>query len=235
MKLKKAAAFLSALLLSCQASLFPVAAAGTDASVSYTFPSSVAPGESFDIVVGFENIENAAAYAIMLDDASLLESGLAFSSATEIASTKAALFAPNPNDVNDVAAAYLSTVTLNDDLVKYTFKVPTTAPEGQVFTLLFSASVLNSKNEKIAASEGTAVSVTVNTATKPLVGDISNDGVVDISDAIMLFQYTMLPDLYPLTYGGRIDLTKDGSVDIADAIMLFQYSMLPDLYPIDWD
>ena len=51
----------------------------------------------------------------------------------------------------------------------------------------------------------------------------------------MLFQYSILPDLYPISYGGRIDFNYDGKIDIADALMLFQYSILPDLYPIQWN
>ncbi len=65
------------------------------------------------------------------------------------------------------------------------------------------------------------------------VGDISGDENVDISDAVMLFQHSMLPDLYPIEYAGSVDFNKDGVVDISDAVLLFQHSMLPDLYPIE--
>lgn len=68
---------------------------------------------------------------------------------------------------------------------------------------------------------------------KAVKGDINGDASVDINDAILLFQHSMLPDMYPVTYPYSIDFTKDGNVDINDAILLFQYSMLPDLYPID--
>ena len=64
-------------------------------------------------------------------------------------------------------------------------------------------------------------------------GDINGDGSLDLADAILLFQHTMLPDLYPINYPGNPDFTKDDSVDLADAILLFKHSMLPDLYPID--
>jgi hypothetical protein len=63
-------------------------------------------------------------------------------------------------------------------------------------------------------------------------GDISGDGTVDITDAQHLYQYSMLPELYPISYQGSVDFNHDGTVDIIDAQMLFRYSMLPDLYPI---
>lgn len=66
-----------------------------------------------------------------------------------------------------------------------------------------------------------------------LLGDINADGEVDIKDAITLFQHSMLPDTYPISYGDHPDFTSDGKLDINDAVALFQYSMLPDLYPIN--
>ncbi|MBO5222794.1 MAG: hypothetical protein J6C26_10835, partial [Clostridia bacterium] len=63
-------------------------------------------------------------------------------------------------------------------------------------------------------------------------GDITGDGALDLSDAILLFQHTVLPDLYPVSYSESMDFNKDGNLDLADAILLFQHSMLPDLYPL---
>lgn len=65
-----------------------------------------------------------------------------------------------------------------------------------------------------------------------ILGDITGNGTVDISDSIALFQYAMLPDIYQISYEGNMDFSKDGVIDIVDAILLFRYSMLPDLYPI---
>ncbi len=65
-----------------------------------------------------------------------------------------------------------------------------------------------------------------------VVGDIDGDGTVDISDVILLFRYSMMPDLYTITYAGDPDFIKDGAVNINDAILLFRHSMMPDLYPI---
>lgn len=66
-----------------------------------------------------------------------------------------------------------------------------------------------------------------------LLGDIDGNDTVDLDDAILLFQHSMLPELYPISYAGNVDFNKDGTVDIDDAVLLFQYSMLPDLYPLE--
>ncbi len=64
-------------------------------------------------------------------------------------------------------------------------------------------------------------------------GDISGDGKLDISDAMRLFQYSLMPTLYPVDYDGNMDFNKDGSIDIKDVLKLFQHSLLPSLYPLD--
>ncbi len=67
-----------------------------------------------------------------------------------------------------------------------------------------------------------------------LLGDVNDDGEVNIGDALSLFRYSMLPEVYPVDYAGTLDLNGDGKVDIGDALRLFQYSMLPEVYPIEW-
>jgi len=71
-------------------------------------------------------------------------------------------------------------------------------------------------------------------AAERILGDINNDGTVDINDAMALFQHSMLPDMFPIDYPGTLDMEKDGNIDISDAMRLFQYSMLPDMFPIEW-
>ena len=64
-------------------------------------------------------------------------------------------------------------------------------------------------------------------------GDVNRDGAVDINDAELLYQHSMLPAQYAIDYAGAIDYTGDRKVDIKDALQLFQYSMLPEIYPIE--
>ena len=75
--------------------------------------------------------------------------------------------------------------------------------------------------------------VTVTEASSELLGDIDGDGHVELADAILLFQYSLFPDDYPIGYKGNIDFDKSGHVELADAILLFQYSLFPDDYPIN--
>ncbi len=64
------------------------------------------------------------------------------------------------------------------------------------------------------------------------IGDIDGDGSVNISDAIALFRFAMMPTMYPINYAGDPDFTKNGSTDIDDVILLFRHSMMPELYPL---
>ncbi len=65
------------------------------------------------------------------------------------------------------------------------------------------------------------------------IGDITGDNIVDISDALHLFQHSLMPDLYPITtYPAEVDFNHDGSINISDALRLFQYSLMPDVYPL---
>ena len=113
-----------------------------------------------------------------------------------------------------------------------------TAEGEYTVTLTIAAGVKSDDNSAIT---GTALTLTVPvTATiteksesDVVVGDINGDGNVDIDDAILLFNHSMMPDLFEISYTGNIDFTKDGNVDIEDAILLFNYSMMPDLFPIE--
>ncbi len=63
-------------------------------------------------------------------------------------------------------------------------------------------------------------------------GDIDMNGVVDIDDAILLFNHSMLPNRVFIDYPGNIDYVDDDVVDIDDAILLFNHSMLPNRVPL---
>ena len=67
----------------------------------------------------------------------------------------------------------------------------------------------------------------------PYIGDLTGDSTVDMSDAVLLLQHSMFPELFPLEYQSDVDFTKDGVVDMNDAILLLQHSIFPDLYPIE--
>lgn len=79
-----------------------------------------------------------------------------------------------------------------------------------------------------------AVTPAAATETEWVKGDINGDGVLEIGDAMALFQHSILPEQFPVAYGGNLDLNKDGMVDINDATLLFQHSMLPEMFPIEW-
>ncbi len=63
-------------------------------------------------------------------------------------------------------------------------------------------------------------------------GDINMDEEVDINDAMLLFQNSMLPDIFTIDYPGSVDFTKDGITDINDSLYLFQHTLLPNMYPL---
>lgn len=123
-------------------------------------------------------------------------------------------------------------IALNKDAVfdgklfSVEFKVKETAVAESVSVGASSLVKLGSQKISSAVSSG-RVSLPVG-----IIGDVNKDGSVDISDALLLFSHSMLPELYPIDYSRSMDLTKDGNVDIADAAYLFCHSMLPDLYPL---
>lgn len=229
---KKTTAILLAAVLSC--GMPTLSAADTVYTVQYKASAgTVAPGGTFDVTVSFNGIPNAVGYAVMLDNDSLTASDVTCTKVSEIAGTKAPFFAPDPNDANDVAAAYLAPTTLNGDFIRYTFTIPANAVPGSTITLVFDDSVLDSNNMELTDSDYAEIEITVKEQQGGWVlGDINGDGSVDIKDAMTLFQHSLLPDLFPITYEGSVDFTKDGAVDIKDAIAVFQYSMLPDLFPL---
>ena len=98
----------------------------------------------------------------------------------------------------------------------------------------YTVEIVATENEdNIANNIGTVEIPGASTEPEYILGDLNGDEQVDIEDAILLFRYSMLPDLYPIAYLGSIDFNHDDKVDIDDAILLFQHSMLPDLYPIE--
>ena len=103
----------------------------------------------------------------------------------------------------------------------------------KLFSLLLALLMASSSAAMIYAADDAAASPAAETADRVL-GDINNDGTVNIQDALDLYRYTMLPESYTIDYPGILDFVMDDSIDIADAVMLFQYSMLPETFPIVW-
>ncbi len=70
--------------------------------------------------------------------------------------------------------------------------------------------------------------------TSEILGDLNGDENVDVSDVVALLQYSIFPDMYPLTgYRGSVDFNRDGNIDVQDVVMLLQYSIFPDMYPLN--
>lgn len=115
---------------------------------------------------------------------------------------------------------------LTGDICTLEFTIAEDAEDGMVIIKMDSLVKCDSMVIISAVEAGT-----VNIQSQ-LLGDINGDNFVDINDAAKLFQYSMLPEIYPITYVGDVDFNNDGVVDINDAARLFQYSMLPDIYPI---
>jgi hypothetical protein len=61
---------------------------------------------------------------------------------------------------------------------------------------------------------------------------VKHIGEVDIDDAVLLLQYSIFPEDYPIEYTGSVDFDKSGEIDIDDAVLLLQYSIFPEDYPI---
>jgi len=104
----------------------------------------------------------------------------------------------------------------------------------KILSLLLALVMAVSSASMIAAEGSNEEVVTAAAETDRILGDINDDGAVDISDAVQLFMYSMLPEQYGIDYPGTLDFDKNGSVDIGDAVRLFMYSMIPEEYPIEW-
>lgn len=125
-----------------------------------------------------------------------------------------------------IMAPLKNTAKFDGKFCAFEFKIKEDAPECEVKVGASSVS----KNGAVVLNS--AVQPAVVTVRHQIPGDITGDDNVDIYDAVALFQYSMLPDMYPVEYSGSMDFNKDGVVDIYDAVLVFQHSMLPDMYPL---
>jgi len=63
-------------------------------------------------------------------------------------------------------------------------------------------------------------------------GDVNGDGVVNIGDAVLLFNWVSFPNERETTYAldkpGNADVNGDGVVNIGDAVLLFNWVLFPE-------
>lgn len=105
----------------------------------------------------------------------------------------------------------------------------------RIFSLLLALLMAAPTASVLSAAEPAAeTAVTAVAEGDRILGDINADGLVDIQDAMTLFQHSMMPDVYTIDYPGMIDFDKNETLDLADALYLFQHSMMPDQFPIEW-
>ncbi len=184
------------------------------------------PGDFVEVEVSVESsaaINSIALYQLTYDTSVLTFAG--FVDYDEIESK--CIFKGGFDETNKaISLALSSQEKLNGKICKIKFQINESAEDGDTVVQMSSIVKCGATSITSKVESGT---VTIRTQ---LLGDITGNNVVDIDDALRLFQYSMLPDIYPITYVGSLDFNKDGNVDISDALRLFQYSMLPDIYPI---
>ena len=64
-----------------------------------------------------------------------------------------------------------------------------------------------------------------------IVGDLDENSLVDINDAIYILYYTFFPEDYPLNQNADFD--GNGVIDINDAIYVLYYTFFPEDYPLN--
>ncbi len=184
------------------------------------------PGETVKVNVflkSLENLNSIALTGIQFDEAVLEFVGFA-----DYDHLETVMPIENFVDVANktIMAPLKNTAKFDGKFCAVEFKIKENAPECEV--KINASSV--SKNGAVVLNS--AVQPAVVTIRHQIPGDITGDENVDIYDAVALFQYSMLPDMYPVEYSGSMDFNKDGVVDIFDAVLVFQHSMLPDMYPL---
>lgn len=200
-----------------------------DGDVVFTFSDvTVKPGEEALVEIYIKS--SVEINSVGLNKLSYDESVLTFDSFTDYSDLVTnSLFGASGCDNNKkiISLAYTTPAKLEGKLCSIKFKVNPDAVDG-TYDIAMTGLVKN--NSTVFTSTVDSGSITVKSY---VTGDMNGDESVDLSDALLLFQYSMFPDDYPIEYPGNFDLNKDGTVDVQDALLLFQYSMFPDDYPID--
>ena len=57
-----------------------------------------------------------------------------------------------------------------------------------------------------------------------LLGDVNNDGVIDVTDVVLIFNHFMGEET-PGFVEAAADFNNDGDIDITDVVLVFEYFM----------
>jgi len=197
-----------------------------EADVIFTLADvSGKPGETIEVEITVDSTEelNSIALHTLTYDPSILT----FKGFSDTGAIEAKCFLSSfDEDEGVITLALKEKQALTGKICKLVFEIN---PDIEDCTTKLGMSSLVKYGSTVISSGVESAEITVKTY---VLADIDGNEEVDIDDALALFQYSMLPDIYPVTYPGDMDFTKDGKVDIDDALRLFQYSMLPDVYPI---
>ncbi len=205
-----------------------VKAATDNSKARFTFSEATGrPGNQVKITLSLKSAETINSVA--LSEISFDSNVLIFDGFTDYDNISDLSILPPSFDADKMAIIFaLKNATAFDGKIcTLNFRIKENATEG-VYNINANSTV--KFGSKLVSSSVTAGEITV---CMQILGDIDGNETVDIDDAVLLFQHSMLPDLYPVKYIGSMDFNNDGTVDIDDAVRLFQYSMLPDLYPLN--
>ncbi len=197
-----------------------------DPDVTFTLGNVTGkPGETVDVTITVDS--KTPINSIGLRDLTYDTDLLTFEGFVDTADMESKCFLSSfDEELNAIALALKADEALTGKICTLRFKINDNATDCKT-TISFNSVVKCNSTEITSAT--TPAEVTVQTYVS---GDISGDETVDISDALRLFQYSLMPDLYDVSYKGSMDLNSDGQIDISDALKLFQYSLMPDLYPL---
>ncbi len=103
-----------------------------------------------------------------------------------------AMFATADEDLQTINIGFMTASAYDMPLGRIYFKINANAPD-QVTAVEFTSIIKNSSTTLASAVDFSSVTVQ-----KRIWGDMDDDGDIDIDDAILLYQHSMMPDLYPI-------------------------------------
>ncbi len=199
----------------------------SEPKISFTITSTIAkPSETINLSLNVSSeVESNSIILYELTYDSDILTFVGFTD-TEPMTEKCILSAFDSENTRTITLALETSEVLVGEICKLRFTVNENATD--CMTAVSMTSLVKCDATEIA-SEVNEATVTIRTYT---LGDINMDEIADVRDALLLFQYSMLPDIFPISYRGNIDFNNDDSIDLRDALKLFQYSMFPEMYPL---